>query len=119
MDEITQTKIQFRKELWSKLIMECQDSGMTVRTWCKQKNLNEASYYYWLKKIRKEACEQRLPASHVNHKPVEFAKLSFHTRPTQAIGCITIHLPVATIEVKDGTSQETLETVLQALKNIC
>ncbi|OEH84512.1 hypothetical protein BHU72_09920 [Desulfuribacillus stibiiarsenatis] len=119
MDEITQVKIQFRKEQWSKLIRECQDSGMTVRNWCKQKSINEASYYYWLKKIRKEACKQRLSITHVDQKPVEFAKLSFDTRPTQTLGFITIHFPIATVEVKEGTSKETLETVLLALKSIC
>lgn len=119
MDEITPVKIKFRKEQWSKLIVECQNSGMTVRSWCKQKNLKESSYYYWLKQIRKEVCEKHLPAPTVNQKPVEFAKLPFETRAMQAVGSVTIHLPIATVEVKDGTSQETLETVLQALKNIC
>lgn len=119
MDEITQIKVIFRKEEWSKLITECQNSGMTIKNWCEQKNLKESSYYYWLKQIRKEACINQLPAPHVNQKLVEFAKLPVEARPIQAVSSVTIHLPVATLEVKEGASQETLETVLKALKNIC
>lgn len=119
MDEITQVKIKFRKEQWTKLIAECQASGMGIKSWCQQNNIKESSYFYWLKQIRKDACQQQLPVPSKDSKPIEFAKLPIDTRPTQSLSTVTIHLPIATVEVREGASQETLETVLQALKNIC
>ena len=57
MDKVTQVKTQFRLEQWKKLISECQNSGLPVRTWCAQNGLKEQSYYYYLKKLREQAIE--------------------------------------------------------------
>lgn len=54
MDQVTQTKVQFRREQWKKIITECQASGMPVKTWCDQHGFKEQSYYYYLKKIREQ-----------------------------------------------------------------
>jgi hypothetical protein len=120
MDEITQVKVQFRMEQWMTLIKECQDSGMPVKYWCRQNNLKESAYYYWLKQIRRKACEQKLPAVlPKNLKPVEFAKLRVDAGTSGTDVAVIINLPSATVEVKDGTSQKTIEAVLLALKALC
>jgi transposase-like protein len=107
-------------EQWMPLIKECQASGMTVKSWCRQHNIKESAYYYWLKKIRREACAKQLPAVQPeNQKPVEFAKLQLDTGTAGTGAAIIIHLPSATVEVKEGTSQKTLEAVLLALKALC
>ena len=54
MDQVTQTKILFRREQWKKIIAECQESGLPVKTWCDQHGFKEQSYYYYLKKIREQ-----------------------------------------------------------------
>lgn len=61
MDEVTLVKTRFRKEQWKNLILECQSSGMKVQDWCAQQNVTKHAYYYWLRKIREDACEN-LPA---------------------------------------------------------
>lgn len=58
MDKVTQVKTQFRLEQWKKLISECQNSGLPVRTWCTQNGFKEQSYYYYLKKLREQAIEK-------------------------------------------------------------
>lgn len=120
MDEITQVKIRFRMEQWIPLIKECQASGMSVKSWCRQNDIKESAYYYWLKKIRRKACAQQLPAvQSENQKPVEFAKLRVDAGTSGTDIAIVIHLPSATVEVKEGTSQKTVEAVLMALKALC
>ncbi|WP_281740713.1 transposase [Holdemanella biformis] len=37
---------------WMKTIKECRESGLPVKTWCKQNNVCEQTYYKWLKKLR-------------------------------------------------------------------
>ena len=54
MDQVTQVKTQLRLESWKQLISECQASGMPVCSWCKQNNVSESSYYYYLKRIRQQ-----------------------------------------------------------------
>ena len=40
-----------------KTIKECRESGLPVKTWCKQNNVCEQTYYKWLKKLRTMAVE--------------------------------------------------------------
>lgn len=48
----------FRHEVdagrWAALIKERTDSGMTIREWCREKNIKESQYYYWLKILRRD-----------------------------------------------------------------
>ena len=57
MDQLTITEHDARLNLWIQRIKECLGSGMTVKAWCKAKEINEKTYYYWLRKIKKEAFE--------------------------------------------------------------
>jgi hypothetical protein len=121
MDEVTQVKNRFRMEHWIQIIKDCQPSDLTVKEWCAQNEIKQQSYYYWLKKIRKAACEQ-LPAIQTEaelSKPVEFAKLQVNPSNHYQQSAVMIHLPNASVEVAEGTSKETIEAVLIALKNIC
>lgn len=45
---------QVRKENWMKIISDCNASNLSIKDYCLQNSINEGSYYYWLKKIRKE-----------------------------------------------------------------
>ena len=120
MDEITQVKNRFRLEQWTQLIKDYQSSGMTVKAWCELNGVKQNSYYYWLKKIRKATCDQ-LPTVLTQTgcpKPTEFAELKVSSS-SHIQGSVMIHLPYANVEVAEGTSKETIEAVLTALKNIC
>ncbi|MGI6711393.1 MAG: IS66 family insertion sequence element accessory protein TnpA [Bacillota bacterium] len=120
MDEITQVKTQYRMEQWMQLIKEHQASGMSIRSWCRQNNLKESSYYYWLKQIRKKVFNQQVPAIQPeNRKPVEFAKLRMDAGTPGVDAAVIIHLPTAIVEVKEGISQKTIEAVLLALRTLC
>lgn len=118
MDEITFVKTQFRKEQWKKLILECQSSGAKVEDWCARHDVTKHACYYWLHKIREEACEN-LPAKQEQTKSVAFKKLEVTFPLPNIQAAVIIHLSSATVEVYEGTSQQTVETVLLALRNIC
>ncbi|MHB1393845.1 MAG: IS66 family insertion sequence element accessory protein TnpA [Clostridia bacterium] len=117
MDKITNTKTEFRLKQWTKIVETRQASGMTVVAWCNQNNVNTKSYYYWLRKLRIVACEAgELPARR-DEQPI--VPLTFAQATVSEGTAITIHLPSVSIDIKDGTSQTTIEAVLAALKNIC
>jgi len=118
MDEVTYIKTKFRQEQWKKLINDCQNSSLKVDEWCKENNVTRHAYYYWLRKIRKKACDSILPAIPKQNPSVSFAKVELKEhQPDKA--AVIIHLPYATLEVWEGSSQQTVEAVLLALKNIC
>ena len=120
MDQVTKAKVQFRREQWKKLIMECQQSGLPVRTWCTQHGFREQTYYYYLKKIREEELSKLpVPITLEETKPAVFQKLEV-TAPIPDTGAaVIIKLPQATLEIREGTSQQTIQAVLVALQSIC
>lgn len=120
MDQVTKAKIQFRREQWKKIISECQSSGMPVKTWCDQNGFSEQSYYYYLKKIREdELSKLRVPVPTDNTKPAVFKKLEVQTPVANTRAAVIIHLNGATVEINEGTSQQTIQAVLLALQSVC
>ena len=118
MDQVTLVKNQYRLEQWTRLIQDCQSSGMRVDEWCEANGVTHHAYYYWLRKVRKAACQdlsvtsEMEPSTHFKHLEVQV-----QTANTQA--AVIIHLPSATLEIQNGATQQTVEAVLLALKSIC
>lgn len=118
MDEIAFVKTKFRMEQWEKLIVDRQKSGLQVDEWCEKNQISRHAYYYWLRKIRRKACESILPAISKQSTPVSFAKFELQQHQSSS-AAITIQYQSAIIEVRDGTSPQTIEAVLRVLKDIC
>lgn len=56
MDQITH---DVRRATWQSIIKQGQErpEHTTVKRWCLENGIREKSYYYWLRKFRKEAAE--------------------------------------------------------------
>lgn len=120
MDEITPVKTKFRMEQWTQLVQDQQSSGMSVKAWCQQSQIKETSYYYWLKRIRQQACSQEMVATQLEPDgPVTFAKLPINLGKSNRSPAVVINLPSASIEVMAGAAPETIEAVLLAMKVLC
>ena len=39
-----------KRELWQSIINEWESSGQTKQAFLKQKNINQSTFYYWIKK---------------------------------------------------------------------
>ena len=57
MDQLTYT---VRRSNWINIIQQCQDrpAGTTAKQWLTKNGIFEKYYYYWIRKIRREVCEQ-------------------------------------------------------------
>lgn len=42
---------------WLELIKECRSSGLSDKDWCDINNISRSSFYYHLRRLRKQACE--------------------------------------------------------------
>lgn len=118
MDQITVVKNKYRLEQWTKRIQECQSSGMKIDDWCIANGLNRNTYYYWLRKVRKTAC-QDLSLVHGLPEEPAFKRLEVQPPVVGTQTAVIIHLPTATLEVQNGACQKTVEAVLLALKSSC
>ena len=56
MDEIAIVKKQVQQAEWAERIQRCSESGLTVSEWCRENGINLKTYYYHLRKLRKEIC---------------------------------------------------------------
>ena len=118
MDQVTLVKNQLRAENWRTLIKTCQQSGQTVVNWCAQNNINTKTYYYWLRKLRTQELDGKvLPVP--EEKPVALKKLEVQAPVANTQAAVIIRLPNATVEVVEGTSQQTIQAVLLALQSVC
>ena len=109
MDEIIQIKNEYRRQRWSELIRQRQESGMTVTGFCAANDVNPKTYYYWLRKLREEVCQQAVVAL-----PVEIATEDLSNEPA-----VKLRKGDLVVEIGNGASAVTIEAVVRALRSQC
>lgn len=119
MDMVSETKAEFRLRQWTKIIQECESSNLTNSAWCSQHNIEIKSYYYWLRKIRLKACQSKEFQSPAIKQDIVPLQLNSRPCSSSVHPAVTIHLGSASIDIAEGTSQATIETVLRSLQSIC
>ena len=49
--ELQQLNVQTKVAMWAERISACRNSGLNVKSWCKENGVCEQTYYKWQKKI--------------------------------------------------------------------
>jgi len=115
---VTDLKAQMHMKEWSKLIEARQDSGLSIKEWCRQNNLPESRYYYYLKKLRLAACES-LPSE--GRDGSQFALVPNHARVSNPVvtrsSNIKITLSNAVVEIGEGANEAQVKFTLEVLLN--
>lgn len=118
MDRVSIVKSEMRNSRWIEIVRRCQESGMTVRSWCEANGIKQKSYYYWLRKFRTQLCDQ-ITDSGVNQSSVPVhvgsAPVCVGSVPSVTRSAVTIRLEGLTVEIADGTSEETIGAVIGKL----
>lgn len=68
-----------RRANWLNIINQCQErpANVTVHQWLKDNDIKEKSYYYWLRKFRKESYDQmKLPVTTENPAEISFVEIA-------------------------------------------
>ena len=121
MDSLTHN---VRRANWLNIINQCQErpANITVRQWLKDNDIKEKSYYYWLRKFRKESYDQmQLPAA--TEEPAEISFVEF-VAPTSEKVVLTqdslhstttavIRHGAITLEISNAISEEVLSLLLK------
>ncbi len=106
------TTSEVRKAHWAKIVAACQSrpAGMSAKQWIAENEISEKRYYYWQRKLRKDAYEQMnldggsnlLPSTR-NSSEVSFAEIPFSATDssTSQKADICPH-PVAAIQLKNA-----------------
>ena len=118
MNQVALVKNRYRLEQWTELIRDCRSSGMKINDWCEANGVSRNAYFYWLRKVRSEAC-RNLPEDSGQGSAPAFSRLEVQMPTAGARPSVTVYLPQATVEIQDGISAQTVEAVLLALKSVC
>ena len=69
--------VEFRLSHWAKIVQDRNNSGLSIREYCKNANIQESSFYYWLKRLREVASEgmAQLQCNATGLAPAGFAEV--------------------------------------------
>ena len=101
---ITEIKTRVSLQEWQQRVLDCQNSGMSVKAWCQANGISTGSYYFHLRKIRESVLEENQII------PLEPLK------PVSSTG-IRIESAGITITLPENAAPEQLAAVLSALKS--
>jgi len=105
---------QIRLKKWSAIIVERQTSGLNVREFCRERNIKEHIYYYWLKRIREAACKSMPTASVPVFAPVTLSEVKIPDQQTK----LTLNYAGISLDVYESTSPDLLKNTLLLLKQV-
>ena len=101
---ITEIKSKVSLQEWQQRVLDCQNSGMSVKAWCQANGISTGSYYFHLRKIRESVLEENQIIPLEPPKPVSSSGIRIESAG------ITITLP-------ETVTPEQLAAVLSALKS--
>lgn len=82
MDRLTVATHSQKLNLWIKRIGECRASNQKVSDWCTAHDVSIKSYYYWFRKIKREAFDA-IPAERKPKVPTVSSQTSMFAEVPQ------------------------------------
>lgn len=120
MSEAKKLTNKYRLEQWTTLIQERISSGKQVEEWCAENNISRNSYYYWLRKVKLAAVQNKaiteiplLPKVVPLVPPLPVAEYS--TSGT----AIILRVNGISLEIQDTASDVIIERTLKVLQRLC
>ena len=122
MDKTTH---EIRAASWRSVISQCQarPAGQTQKQWLAQNGISEKSYYYWQRKLRREAYELLPPAQEESASPIQespFVEVPFPVRQS-GHGDFTPSVMIRTgelvFEISNTVSEKLLGHILEKVSH--
>ncbi len=114
-------KSMSKERVWREAIADHQRSGVSVRAFCRGRQLNESSFYYWRKEIRDREAGSKsgvppvlAPVVLVDEPPGESTPQSSVTWPSAVIEIVLGD--GTTVRVPLGSTREQLAVVFAVLE---
>ena len=119
MSEILKIRQQVRLNQWSAMVQEREDSGLSVKAFCKQAGIATKTYYYRLRRLREATIRQAQSGAVQATMPQP--ELVQYTPPTGYIcdpttQSIVIRTSSTTVEIPMNTNPEVVAAAVSFLK---
>jgi hypothetical protein len=100
---------------WRRTISEAARSGMSIRAFCRQRQLRESQFYWWQRKLRAGREAGTTPRPSGNGRQASFALVSEEAGATDA-GIELVLGEGRRLRIRQGVDEATLRAVLAALE---
>ncbi len=110
---IKEEKRRIRIQEMTAIIQNCRSSGLSVKAWCKQNQVGEGAYYYWLKVIRNEVLDGK------QEKRNEIVQVALPEMDLSSKEAILIKYQGISLEISAGTTSSDIVSILRAIKEVC
>lgn len=112
--ELQKTKHQIRLEQWRRIVYECRNSDLTVKSWCAENGINVGTYYRWQKKVWESETQSPAiirPAS----ESMTFAEYKPPAYGNNSGTAVILQIGSICLEIQNGASPETIEAVMHTI----
>ena len=58
MADVLALRSEYRLQQWAQVVKSCNTSGLSNREFCRQHQISEKTYYYWLRRLREAGASQ-------------------------------------------------------------
>ena len=113
---MTSAELKRRAKLqeWAARIQDCRGSGLSVRAWCRQEEINATTYYRWERELL-SAAETELSSS---VPTARFAELPAPAQVSRNVAerFATLHIGNASLDIYPGCNTEQLKMLVELLR---
>ena len=115
---LTTAKRQANLQLRRQSVLECRNSGMTVKQWCAEHQIHTTTFYRWQKEVWDHETQALIPEQQCTQmNPIRFAEISVPSVLDAASEDADIVLKKNewTVEIRNSANAALLEQVLRAV----
>ena len=116
---LTTVKHQVNLQQRRQSVLECKNSGLTVKQWCKQRGIDQSTYYRWQKEVWDREAQRLIPSdlTEPGDSPVRLVQLSvppYMNEQSDNAGII-VRNAGWTVEIKGNADSILLDQVLRVV----
>jgi lambda repressor-like predicted transcriptional regulator len=126
--KVQEVKRQVQLREWASQIKAREESGMTVRAWCRESGISHKTYYSRLKRVREELLEAMgievapqtglATVGESRFQQRESAVFAPVAMPQGKGASITVWIGSYAIDIQNGADSETIEQALKAVSRL-
>jgi len=75
--------VEYRLSHWAGIMREREESGLSIKQFCKNAGFHENRYFYWQKRLRAAACEElaKIQGKTTSMTPIGFTEIKMSAQP--------------------------------------
>ena len=112
MADVLAMRSEYRLQQWAQVVKSCNTSGLSNREFCRQHQIAEKTYYYWVRRLRQAAASQ-MEDQTPTLVPLDPAQPAF---PQETDDMLYIRFRGAELTLPGRTDMDTVAALLKSIQ---